>query len=173
MGSWSGTATSTTLSASPAFTLMNVADAALAFPLAFRILSLGAEGFVAPSQPIQHRVLRLNWISKEIEVRDGDSSYRVSYGCVSPGVAIESQDAVLELRCTNPFGRPATADLSNLCQDTRPQISQMDADNRRGRSGSKPESEFPSLSICVNLRTDWQNPTLRGDASTDFTDGHR
>ena len=60
-------------------------------------------------QPIQHRVLRLNWISKEIEVRDGDSSYRVSYGCVSPGVAIESQDAVLELRCTNPFGRCATA----------------------------------------------------------------
>jgi hypothetical protein len=54
-------------------------------------------------------VLRLNWISKEIEVRDGDSSYRVSYGCVSPGVAIESQDAVLELRCTNPFGRCATA----------------------------------------------------------------
>ncbi|MBM4038856.1 MAG: hypothetical protein FJ290_10105 [Planctomycetes bacterium] len=61
----------------------------------------------AQAQPVQHRVLGLNWVSKEIEVRDGDSSYKLLYNCVSPGVVIESQDAVLDLRCTSPFDRIA------------------------------------------------------------------
>ena len=32
-----------------------------------------------------------------------------------------------------------------LCEETRPQISQMDTDKRRGQSGLKPKSEFPSV----------------------------